>query len=85
MQSSYGKSIDYLAESSLLLLKKKQIETNNRQSKKNFFTKGLKQAADSLKGNTYVQELFEKGDEPIPSVNPNPGYGARTIDFSDVI
>ena len=45
----------------------------------------MKQAADLLKGSMYAQELFEKGDEPVPSVNPNPGYGARTIDFSGVI
>ena len=29
--------------------------------------------------------MFEKGDEPVPYVNPNPGYGARAIDFSGVI
>ena len=29
--------------------------------------------------------MFEKGDESVPSINPNPGYGARTIDFLGVI
>ena len=63
----------------------KQIETNNKRSKKKFFSKEWKQVADSLKGRTYAQELFEKSDEPIPSVNPNPGYGAHIINFSGVI
>ena len=45
----------------------------------------MKQIADSLKGSTFAQELFEEGDELIPSVNPTPGYGVHTIDFSGVI
>ena len=59
MQSSYGKSIDYIAESPLLWSKIKQIEMNKKRNKKNFFSKDLKQAADLLKGSTYAQKLFE--------------------------
>ena len=45
----------------------------------------FKQAADSLKESSFAQELFEQGDEPISTVGPNPGYSARTIDFSGVV
>ena len=58
---------------------------NNKHNKKKFLVKGFKQAADSLKGSSYAQELFEEGEKPIPSVNPNLGYDPRTIYFSGVI
>ena len=87
--TSYGKSIDYLAESLILRSKMKQIKEhkkNKRNNKKNFLSKGhFKQAADSLKESSSTQELFEQGDEPISIIGPNPGYGSRTIDFSGVV
>lgn len=45
----------------------------------------LKQTANSLKRSSFAQDLFEQGDEPISTVSPNPGYGARTIDFASVV
>ena len=50
--TSYGKSIDYLAESPILISKMKQIKEHKkskRNKKKNFLSKGwFKQAADSI-------------------------------------
>ena len=87
--TSYGKSIDYLAESPILRSKMKQIKEhkkNKHNKKKNFLSKGcFRQAVDSLEESSSVQKLFEQGDEPISTVGPNPGYGARTIDFSGVV
>ena len=71
VQSSYGKSIDYIAKSLLLWSKINQIATNNKRTKKKFFSKGFKQAADSLKESPYMQRLFKEEDKPIPSVCSN--------------
>ena len=64
----------------------KEHKKNVRNKKKSFLSKGcFKQAADSLEENSSAQELFKQGDEPISTVSPIPGYGARTIDFSCVV
>ena len=64
----------------------KEHKKNEHNKKKNFLSKGqFKQAADSLEESSSALELFEKGDEPISTVGPDPGYGARTIDFSGVV
>ena len=81
MQSSYGKSIDYIAESPLLRSKLNQIAKYNKQTKKKIFHRRFKQAANSLKEKANDQELFSAGDEPISSVQVGNGYGASTIDL----
>ena len=68
IQSSYGKSINYIAESPLLRSKLNQIAKYNKQTKKEIFHCCFKQAANSLEEGTDAQELFTAGDETISSV-----------------
>ena len=65
-QTSYGNSIDYLAESPILRSKMKQIEeyNNNQRNKKNkktFFSKSCcKKATDLLKGSSLHKNFLNK-------------------------
>lgn len=85
MQSNYGKSIDYIAESPLLRSKLKQIAKHNQRNKRKIFHRRFKQAANSLIEKANDEEVFSAGDEPISSVQVGKGYGASTIDFAGVI